>query len=86
MKKQAINKPDTKISSPKLTPKQRIEKDADELVHSQEPETLPEAETGEEDLDDIVHRPKPRAGAVNTEEGLGDPDDLVHSYPEEEDE
>ncbi len=85
MKKQAINKPDTKISSPKLTPKQRTEKDADELMHSQEPEKLPEAETGEEDLDDIVHRPKPRAGTIDTEESLQDPDDLVHGYLEEED-
>ena len=86
MKKQAINKTNTKKSSPRSTPRQRTEKDADDLVHSQEPEKIPEAETGEEDLDDIVHRPKPRAGAVNTEEGLGDPDDLVHGYPEEEDE
>ncbi len=86
MKKQAINNPDTKISSPKLTPKQRTEKDADEMMHSQEPETLPEAETGEEDLDDIVHRPKPRAGTIDTEDSLQDPDDLVHGYLEEEDE
>ena len=86
MKKQPIPKTDTKKSSPKLTPKKRIEKDADDLVHSQEQEELPEAETGEEDLDDIVHRPKPRAGTIDTEESLQDPDDLVHGYLEEEDE
>lgn len=86
MKKQPIPKTDIKKSSPKLTPKQRIEKDADDLVHSQEQEELPEAETGEEDPDDIVHRPKPRPDTKNTEDSLEDPDDLVHGYPEEEDE
>lgn len=85
MKKQPIPKTDTKQSSPKLTPKQRIEKDADDLVHSQEPEELPEAETGEEDPDDIVHRPKLRRG-TNTEDSLEDPDDLVHGLQEEEEE
>jgi len=85
MKKQPIPKTDTKKSSPKLTPKKRIEKDADDLVHSQEQES-PEAKTGEEDPDDIVHRPKPRPGNTNTEDSLEDPDDLVHGYPEEEDE
>lgn len=86
MKKQTINKTDTKKSSPKPTPKQRTEKDADDLVHSQEPESVPEAETSEEDLDDMVHRPKPRAGGlIDTEDSLEDPDDLIHGYLEEED-
>ena len=85
MKKQAINQTNTKKSSPKPTPKQRTEKDADDLVHSQEPETVPEAETSEEDFDDMVHRPKPRAGSIDTEDNLKDPDDLIHSYLEEED-
>ena len=86
MKKQPIPKTDPKKSSPKLTPKQRIEKDADDLVHSQEQKELPEAETGEEDLDDIVHSPKPRPGTINTEDNLEDLDDLVHGYQEEEEE
>lgn len=86
MKKHAVNKTDIKKSSPKLTPKQRTEKDADELMHSPEPETLPAAETGEEDIDDMIHRPKPRTGTKDTEDSLQDPDDLVHDYPEEEDE
>jgi hypothetical protein len=84
MKKQAINKTDTKKSSPKPTPKQRTEKDADDLVHSQEPGTGA-AETSEEDLDDMVHRPKPHAGIIDTEDSLEDPDDLIHGYLEEED-
>ena len=87
MKKQPIPKTDTKKSSPKLTPKQRIEKDADDLVHSQEQEELPEAETGEEeDPDDVIHRPKLRPGTTATEDNLEDPDDLVHGLQEEEEE
>jgi len=87
MKKQPIPKTDTKRSSPKLTPKQRIEKDADDLVHSQEQEELPEAETGEEDPDDIVHRlNKPLPGTKKDEDNMEDPDDLIHGYQEEEEE
>ena len=85
MKKQATNKPDTKKYSPELTPKQRTEKDADDLVHSKEQEMFSEAETSEEDLDDMVHRPKPRADTIDKEDNLEDMDDLIHGYVEEED-
>ena len=67
----------------KPLPKARTEKDADDLVHSQQ-EELPK-EAGEEDLDELVHRPqKPKPGSLN-ESKLEDPDDLAHRYLEEDD-
>jgi hypothetical protein len=84
MKKQPIPNDKKKPASSKLPPKERIEEDADDLVHSQEIE--PE-EIGEEDPDDIVHRPgKSGTGTVIDEETLEDPDDLVHGYLDEDEE
>ncbi len=82
MKKHPIpnnkNKPATK-----LPPKERIEKDADDLVHEQDTEP---AVTGEEDPDDIIHRPQqPGADSLINEESMEDPDDLVHGYQDDED-
>ena len=83
MKKQPIpnnnNKPATK-----LPPKERIEKDADDLVHEQDAEP---AITGEEDPDDLIHQPlKPQPGTIANEDNMEDPDDLVHGYQDDEDE
>ena len=78
MKKQPIPNDPKKPAGPKLPPKERIEEDADDLVHSQEIE--PE-ETGEEDPDDIIHRrDKARPGTVIDEDTMEDPDDLAHGY------
>jgi hypothetical protein len=79
MKKQLKNKPAR--SNP--LPGERIEKDADDLLHSQQEE--PPSETTEEDLDDLVHRPyKPRPESIN-ESKQEDLDDLVHRDQEEDD-
>jgi hypothetical protein len=82
MKKQHHNK-QNKPTGSKPLPGGRTEKDADDLVHSQQ-EELPTA-AGEEDLDDLAHRPhKPRPDSLN-ESKLEDLDDLVHRYQEEDD-
>jgi hypothetical protein len=69
------NEKNKRVGSKPL-PKERTEKDPDDLVHSQ-PEELP-LNAGEEDPDDLVHRPsKPRPGNKN-ESGMEDLDDLAH--------
>lgn len=79
MKKQ-LHKKQIKRTGSKPLPGERTEKDADDLVHSQQEE--PPTEAGEEDLDDLAHRPhKPRPDNLN-ESKLEDPDDLVHRYQE----
>ena len=84
MKKQPTPNDKNQVAGSKLTPKERIEQDADDLVHSREDEP---AETGEEDPDDLVHRPsKPGHGSVINEDNMEDPDDLVHGYPADEEE
>lgn len=71
-----------KTSEPGKAAKGRIEKDIDDLVHSEE-DKIP-TELGEQDPDDLVHRPpKPKTG--NIDESLADPDDLVHGYEDDED-
>ena len=62
--------------------KGETEKDADDLVHSQQQEEP--TEIGDDDPDDIVHRPQPRHGSEKRD-GLEDPDDLAHRYPTEDD-
>lgn len=75
MKKPLHNKKN-KPAGQKPLPGARTEKDADDLIHSQQ-EELPK-EAGEEDLDDLVHRPrKPQSDSLN-ESKLEDPDDLAH--------
>jgi hypothetical protein len=81
MKKQPIPNAGKKRPAPELTPKQGIIKDADDLVHSQEPERPAEDDNVEEDPDDRVHRPKSGIDTTNKHE---DPDDLVHGYMDEE--
>ena len=79
MKKQLQNK-STEV---KPLPRERTEKDADEELHSQQ-EQLPK-EAGNEDLDDLFHRPyKPSPDSINKSKEE-DPDDLAHGYQEDED-
>lgn len=83
MKKQLISNNKDKPAT-KLPPKERVEKDVDDLVHEQETE---QAITGEKDPDDIIHRPsKPLPGTITYEDNMEDPDDLVHGYQDEEEE
>jgi hypothetical protein len=82
MKKTLPNKKH-KGTGQKPLPVIRTEKDADDLVHSQQ-EELPR-EAGEKDLDDLIHQPQLRSDELN-ENQLEDIDDLVHRYPEEDDE
>ena len=64
----------SKKTNSKAPLKGKTEKDADDLVHSQQEE--PPA--AGEDLDDITHRSyKPRPGNIKTND-MEDPDDLVH--------
>ncbi len=58
--------------------KGRTEKDADDLVHSQQQEET--TEIGEDDPDDIVHRPYQPRRSNEKQDGLEDPDDLAHRY------
>lgn len=84
MKKQPIPNEKKKPAGPILPPKEKIEEDADDLVHSQEIE--PE-EIREEDPDDIVHRPgKSKDSTVIDEDNMEDPDDLVHGYLDDDEE
>lgn len=84
MKKQPDSQKPGKTTDPKLAPKERIDKDPDDLVHEQNTEP---AVSGEEDPDDIIHQPqKPATGTVITEESMEDPDDLVHGFTDEEEE
>jgi hypothetical protein len=72
-----------KPAGQKPLPDAKTEKDADDLIHSQQNE-LPKEAAGEEDLDDLVHRPqKPKPGSLNESE-QEDPDDLAHRYLEED--
>lgn len=72
-----------KRAGQKPLPAARTEKDADDELHSKEEEPIKDA--GEEDLDDLVHRPhKARPDSLN-ESKMEDPDDLVHRAGEEED-
>ena len=83
MKKQPIPNDKKKPASHKLPPKERVEKDADDLVHEQDAE---QAVTGEEDPDDLIHQPsKPLPGTITNEDNMEDPDDLVHGYQDEGD-
>jgi hypothetical protein len=78
MKKQPIPNGKKKPAGPIVPPKERIEEDADDLVHEQE---IKPEEIGEEDPDDIVHRPdKSKPGTVIDEDNMEDPDDLAHGY------
>ena len=82
MKKRPVTSDNKKSTGPKLPPKERIEKDADDLAHEKEEEEP--TEIGEADPDDIVHRSyKPR---TDKENNMEDPDDLVHGYPDDEEE
>jgi len=84
MKKQPIPNEKKKPAGPIPPPKEKIEEDADDLVHSQEIE--PE-EIREEDPDDIVHRPgKSKDSTVIDEDNMEDPDDLVHGYLDDDEE
>ena len=77
MKKQTIapDKKSKRIDSEPF-PKEKTGKDADDSIHSQQAE-LP-TEAGEEDPDDVVHRPsQPRLDKID-KDNLEDPDDLVH--------
>jgi hypothetical protein len=83
MKKRPVTNDNKKSTDPKLPPKERIEKDADDLAHEKDEEEP--TEIGEADPDDIVHRSyKPRA--AGDEDSLEDPDDLVHGYTDDEEE
>ena len=74
--KKTIHNKKNKRTGQKPLPGARTEKDADDLIHSQQ-EELPK-EAGEEDLDDLVHQPhKPKPDSLN-ESKLEDPDDLAH--------
>jgi len=80
MKKTKKNKPPKQ----QLSPGVRTEKDADDQVHSQE-EELP-TEAGEEELDDLIHRPHKQQTDSMNKSKLEDPDDLAHrSLQEDED-
>jgi hypothetical protein len=62
----------------------RQEKDVDDLVHDEANE--PASGPDEEDADDRVHRVK-KPGVSQIQEanpGMEDPDDLVHGYPEKD--
>ncbi len=61
------------------SPKTRVEKDIDDLVHSTH-EEIPK-ELGEGDPDDLVHQPVKKVTG-NVDESLADPDDLVHDTDE----
>jgi hypothetical protein len=83
MKKRPVSNDNKKPAGPTLPPKERVEKDADDLAHEREEEEP--TEIGEEDPDDIVHRfYKP--GAANKNDSIEDPDDLVHGYRDDEEE
>jgi hypothetical protein len=84
MKKQPASIDSNKPSDPKLAPIERIERDADDLVHEKQIE--PEI-TGEEDPDDMIHR-QPKTGTATeiNEDSMEDPDDLVHGFPDKEEE
>ena len=84
MKKQTNPKVSEKKSHPESTAKQKTEKDADDLIHSSDPEAIPSSDTDEVDFDDIVHSPKFRSGTTEQENSI-DPDDLIHRYTDEED-
>jgi hypothetical protein len=78
--KKPLHKKKTQPAAKKPLPGARTEKDADDLVHSHEEE--PPTEAGEEDLDDLIHRPhKPDSVNKSKQE---DPDDLTHSTSQEE--
>ena len=83
MKKRPVTNANKKLTGHKLPPKERIEKDADDLAHEREEEDP--TEIGEEDPDDLVHRSY-KPGTANKEDNLEDPDDLVHGYPDDEEE
>lgn len=83
MKKQPVTTDDKKSTGPKLPPKERTVKDADDLAHEIEEEEP--TEIGEADPDDIVHRSYKRNSA-NKEDSLEDPDDLIHGHPEDDEE
>jgi hypothetical protein len=80
MKKPLANKKN-KQTGQKPLPGARTEKDADDLVHSQQ-EELPK-EAGEEDLDELVHRPHKQQPDSLNKSKLEDPDDLVHNSNQE---
>lgn len=82
--KKPLQKKKTQPAAKKPSSGARTEKDADELVHSQE-EKLP-TEAGEEDLDDLIHQPhNQQPGSVNKSK-QEDPDDLTHRSSSEEEE
>lgn len=84
MKKQTNAKVSEKKTHPEPITKQKTEKDADDLIHSSEPEEISSSDTDEVDFDDMVHNPKFRSAATKQENNI-DPDDLVHRYTGEED-
>lgn len=83
MKKRPVSKDNKKSTGLKLSPKERVEKDADDLAHEKEEEEP--TEIGEEDPDDVVHHSY-KPGTANKEDNLEDPDDLVHGYQDDDDE
>jgi hypothetical protein len=82
--KKPLHKKKTQPQAKKPAAGARTEKDADDLAHSQE-EELP-TKAGEEDLDDLIHRPhKQQPDSINKSK-QEDPDDLTHRSSEEEEE
>ena len=84
MKKQIKPEVSEKKSHPESTAKQKTEKDADDLIHSSDPETLPSSDTDEVDFDDMVHNPKFRSAPSEKDNNI-DPDDLIHRHTDQED-
>lgn len=72
-----------RFENPGSAPRPITEKDADDLVHSQEQE--PPLHINEEDPDDIIHRSyQQQSDSINNND-LEDPDDRVHRQPPEDD-
>ena len=85
MKKKVVVPNDKKMSTGTTAAfKGRIEKDIDDLVHSEEEELF--SELNDEDPDDRVHQPDRAPSNLTDQTNWEDPDDLVHYYRDEEDE
>jgi len=86
MKKKVVVPNDKKVSTGTTAAfKGRIDRDIDDLVHSDEEEIF--AGQNEEDADDRVHQPGGSKSRLTDQNNLlEDPDDLVHEYRHEDDE
>ena len=86
MKKKVVVPNDNKMSAGTTAAfKGRIEKDPDDLVHSDEQEIF--VGQNEEDPDDRVHQPGgSKSRLMDQTNLLEDPDDLVHEYRDDDDE